>query len=130
MQMIFCEKAEKEMAMASTSPQAPQHNSSPRRIPGVPALLLFLFAIGVPAAAALTFAHAITQNPLRWLAIGLLYEVCLGLIGFWGKVWQRLERSLVDRTASWIEIRASIFSSRAFRRYRTYLIYEHEVFDI
>ena len=130
MQMIFCEKAEKEMDMASTSPQAPQHNSSPRRFPGVPALLLFLFAIGVPSAAALTFAHAITQNPWQWLAIGLLYEVGLGSIGFWGKVWQRLERSLVDRTASWIEIRASIFFSRAFRRYRTYLIHEHEVFDI
>ena len=130
MQMIFCEKAEKEMAMDSTSPQAPQHNSSPRRFPGVPALLLFFFAIGVPSAAALTFAHAITQNPWQWLAIGLLYEVGLGLIGFWGKVWQKLERSLVDRTASWIEMSASIFSSRAFRRYRTYLIHEHEVFDI
>lgn len=69
------------------STQEPQHNSRPRHIPGLPALLLFLFAIGVPPAAALTFARTITQNPWQWLALGLLYEVCLGIIGFLGKVW-------------------------------------------
>jgi len=73
------------MAMDSTSPQAPQHHSPPRRIPGVPALLLCLLAIGVPAAAALTFAHTITQNLWQWLAIGVLYEVGLGMIGLLGK---------------------------------------------
>ena len=116
--------------MDNSSPQASRDNSSPRRLPGVPSLLFFIFAIGVPSAAALTFVHTITQNPWQWLALGLLYEFCIGGIGFLGRVWQKVESSLVDLTVSWIEMHASIFFSRSWRRYRNYLIHEHEVFDI
>src|SRR5712675_2879560 len=110
-------KRRTETDMDSTSPQAPQRDPSSRRLPSIPALLLFSFAIGVPSAAALTFTRTITQKPWQWLAIGLLYEACIGILGFLGKVWQKLEGSLVDRTASWIEMYVSLFFSHCWRRY-------------
>src|SRR5437762_7390516 len=117
-----------ELDMNSTAPQNAKDKS--RRIPDVPALLLFLFAIGVPSATALAFVKTITQNPWQWLALGLLYECCIGILGFMGKVWQRLEGSLIDLVVSWIRMHASLLTSRSWRRYRTFLIHEHEVFDI
>lgn len=52
---------------SNTSSQAPLHESSPRRLPDIPALPLLLFAIGVPSAAALAFARTFSQNPWQWL---------------------------------------------------------------
>lgn len=117
------------MDMDNTSQQPQPQKASAQHIP-ISKLLLFLFAIGVPSATGLALAHTISQNPWQWVVIGLLYELAVGIVSFVGKVWEKLENPLVEQTAAWISTTILVICSRSWRRYRRYLIAEHQVFDI
>jgi Sec-independent protein secretion pathway component TatC len=73
--------------MSSVPPSSP----SPFLSRFWPMLVLLLAAVGVPAAAITVFSHFITDHPLLALGIALLYEVGVFILGFLGKVWQKLE---------------------------------------
>lgn len=62
-------------------------------------LLLLLAAIDVPGVAAWAFAEQITQHPWPALGLGVGYELLLIVVGFVGKVWEKLESRWVDRVA-------------------------------
>jgi hypothetical protein len=85
--------------MSSSPPPSP----SPFLARIWPMLLLVLAAFGVPAAAIPVFSHFITEHPLLALGIGLLYEVGVFILGFLGKVWQKVESRWVDRLADWLD---------------------------
>ncbi len=54
-------------------------------------LVLVLTTLGVPIATIIFLSHFITEHPFLALLMGLLYEVGVFILGFLGKVWQRLE---------------------------------------
>lgn len=112
--------------MNSASPQNNPAQSNPLSGP-VTALLLFLAAIGIPSAFVL---NLITQHPWLTFVIWLLYELGIVLVGFFGKVWQRLESPLVEQVAEWIKWRVPGIFSRYRWRYCRYVVYEHQVFDV
>lgn len=60
-----------------------------------PTLIQVLVAIGLPMAAV---AYYITRYPL--LAIFLLYELSVFIVGFLGKVWGKLEDPLAEHIAA------------------------------
>jgi len=53
--------------------------------------VLVLTTLGVPIATIIFLSHFITEHPFLALLMGLLYEVGVFILGFLGKVWQRLE---------------------------------------
>jgi hypothetical protein len=96
----------------------------------VPLIVMLLMALGVPTAAGVAFAQKITQDPGPWLLLAILYEIVVIILGFIGKVWQRLEGRWVDRAADWIDTHLlSIFSGYK-KRYLQHLIYQHRSFDV
>src|SRR5260370_127549 len=100
--------------------------------PKWPVILLFFMAIGVPTAAAFTFAQTITQHPWQALGIALLYEIGVGIVGILSKIWGILEKKWVERIATWLDesIQVILTSTRTRRQYCRNLFYEHRNFDI
>jgi energy-coupling factor transporter ATP-binding protein EcfA2 len=97
---------------------------------GLPSWLVFAFLVVGPPVALITFARTITQSPLVVAIIIAGYEVLIFLLRFTGRVWQKLEDSLVDYISGWIKLHVQEFSSGYFRRYCQHLVYEHQVFDV
>ncbi|CAG0998289.1 hypothetical protein ANAEL_02756 [Anaerolineales bacterium] len=96
----------------------------------VPLIILLFMAFGVPTAAGVAFAEKITQNPGPWLALAILYEILIIILGFLSKVWQKLEGKWSDRVADWIDTRVlSVFSGYK-KHYLQHLIYQHRSFDV
>ncbi len=97
---------------------------------GIPPWLIFVLAVFGPPAALVAFAHSITQNPALIVLLVLIYEVIVFIVGFIGKVWQKLESPLVDHIAESVKLRMQETLSDYRKRYCRYLIYEHQVFDV
>src|SRR6266478_9090060 len=95
-----------------------------------PALLALLTLVGIPAGAIALFHNFLVEHPLLAIGIGILYEVIVFVFGFIGKVWQRLESSWVERTATWFDQRAQGLISRYRKQYYQYLYYQHRDFDV
>src|SRR5438876_113293 len=93
-------------------------------------ILLFLAAIGVPGAAAIQFADAISKNPWQAVAIALLYELCLLLLAFLRKVWEQLADAWSKDTATWVNnlVKMLLFSYGSY--YARFLTFQHRDFDI
>jgi hypothetical protein len=72
----------------------------------------------------------VTEHPLLALIIGLLYEVALFVLSFVGKVWGKLEESLVERTATRLDHLAQSILSHYRKQYYDYLCYQHRDFDV
>ena len=105
--------------------QTPQQSTS-----RVPLVILLLMALGVPTAAGVAFAEKITQDPGPWLLLAILYEILVIILGFVGKVWQKLESKWVDRVADWIDMHLLSLFSGYKKRYLQHLIYQHRSFDV
>ncbi len=95
-----------------------------------PILVLVLAAFGVPAAATTVFSRFIAEHSLLALSMGVLYEVVVFILSFVGKVWQRLESRLVDRSTEWLDHWIQRILSRYQKRYYQYLRYQHQDFDM
>lgn len=76
---------------------------SPRRLPV--SVLLMLAAVGIPSAAGIAFWDWVMGNPWVALGVAVIYEVSLVILGFTGKVWQKLEDRWVEGTAVWLDSR-------------------------
>ena len=93
-------------------------------------ILLLLAAFGVPVAAATTQFERITTTP--WLALALLvvWELIVLVLGFITDVWGRLREIWGERTAKWIDRRVIALLSRYRKKYEEHLIYRHRDFDV
>ena len=78
----------------------------------------------------LCFTTFLWSTPLLAIGIGILYEIIVFVFGFIGKVWQQLESSWVERTATWFDQRAQGLISRYRKQYYQYLYYQHRDFDV
>jgi len=90
-----------------------------------------LAALGIPAAAISIFTQYITQHPLQVVAIVLLYEILIGLLGFAAGLWRQVESSrvmqpLIDRLDSWLPGVLSDYE----KYYRRQVISRYRVFDV
>ncbi len=94
-------------------------------------LILFLLAaLGVPVAAATTQFEKITTNPWLALALFVIWEFLVLLVGFVTDVWGKLRDIWVDRTARWIDRWVVAFLSRYRKKYEKHVIYRHRDFDV
>lgn len=96
-------------------------------------LLYVLAAIGIPVAGATfsdSFFELLTQEPQMAVGLVTIYGVTVVLFGFVGKVWQRLEGNLVDKTVEWLNERLSGLFSDYRPRYFQYLVYRYRDFDV
>ena len=96
----------------------------------VPLIILLLMALAVPTVAGVAFAEKITQDPGPWLVLAIVYEAVVIILGFVGKVWQKLESKWVDRVAEWIDAHLLSLFSGYKKRYLQHLIYQHRSFDV
>src|SRR5450755_1911246 len=92
-----------------------------------PAVLSVLAALGIPTGAV---TYYLTRHPLQSLAVFLLYELGVFVIGFLGKVWGKLEEPLAEHIATWLKQWAISVLSRYHRQYYSYLRYQHRDFDV
>jgi energy-coupling factor transporter ATP-binding protein EcfA2 len=105
--------------------------SSPNpSLKGLAPWLLFALAVVGPPVGIVALARMVTQNPVLIALLVLVYEILVFVVGFVGKIWQKLEGPLVDHLATWITLRAQWLFSRNHRRYCQHLLYEHQVFDV
>ncbi len=94
-------------------------------------LFFAFFAMGPPAALiVVAFTWTLRQNPLLIALFVVGYEVLIGILGFTGKIWQKLEDPLAERLAQWLTLHIGEMTSQYDRRYSQYLVHEHEIFDI
>src|SRR6266566_434716 len=96
-----------------------------------PALLLLGVAVfGPPSAAVLKFSQAVTQNPWLTVALIVLYEILVLLVGIVSGVWQQLKDSWVKQIAAAIDNAVQNAVSRYYHHYRAYFCYEHRDLDL
>lgn len=94
-------------------------------------VLEVLAIVGIPSAVSLTFKDAVTQFPLRTVAIIALYETVLFIAAIIAKIWGKIEIQIVDKTATAIHERLEVALSANFRKqYLRHLIYRHRTFDV
>ncbi|MGI9060690.1 MAG: NACHT domain-containing protein [Ktedonobacteraceae bacterium] len=67
---------------------------------------------------------------MQSLAVFLLYELGVFVIGFLGKVWGKLEEPLAEHIAAWLKQWTITMLSRYHRQYYRYLRYQHRDFDV
>src|SRR5579859_3020780 len=110
--------------MSSTPPQSPLFNRWLRT------MAFILAALGVPVAAIVSFTHFLTEH--IWLAviIGLVYEIFVFALGFFGEVLQQLRKRWVPRTVDRVDHQMSGLLSGYKKRYCRYLMYRHRDFDV
>ncbi len=74
--------------------------------------------------------YYLTKYPLLSLAVFLLYELGVFVIGFLGRIWGKLEEPLAEHIAAWLKQRVITMLSRYHRQYYSYLRYQHRDFDV
>src|SRR5258708_16992187 len=95
---------------------------------GFPPWLLFVIAVLGPPAAFLPFAHSVTPNPVLIALLVLTYEAFVFIVGFVGKVWQKLESPLVDHIAERITFLVQGRMANYRKHSCQYLIYDLQAF--
>ncbi len=103
-------------------------NNNPNRLPAL--LLLLVAAVGVPGAAAFTFAEQVTQHPWAALGLAFFYELLVLITSLVTKVWERLESEWVDAIAGWLKTQLRLTAPGYSKKYLQYLIYRHRDFDV
>ncbi|NPA76741.1 MAG: hypothetical protein GXN93_03230 [Candidatus Diapherotrites archaeon] len=93
-------------------------------------ILLLLAAFGVPVAAVTTQFERITTNPWLALALFVVWELIVLVIGFVTDVWGRLREIWSERAAKWIDRRVIALLSRYRKKYEKHLMYRHRDFDV
>src|SRR6185369_9692988 len=93
-------------------------------------IILLLATIGVPTAAAFTFADKVTQNPLISLALAILYEIIVFFATIFSKILQRLEKPWLDEITQKIDTATRSVISRYKKRYMEYTKYRYRDFDM
>ncbi len=91
---------------------------------------LLAVAVFPPLAAAISFAHAVTQNPGLTIILVLLYEIIIFMISIISKIWQKLESPWINQIANWLDTRVRSIVSGYQGHYCQYLIYQHRDFDV
>src|SRR5260370_20541929 len=91
---------------------------------------LLAVAVFPPLATAISFAHAVTQNPGLTIVLVLLYEIIIFIISIISKIWQKLESPWINQIANWLDIRVRSIVSGYQGHYCQYLIYQHRDFDV
>src|SRR5579859_460037 len=106
-----------------------QNNSPFNRL----VILLFIIA-GIPVTGSWAFIQTVTKNLWQHISITVLGGLLGGLLGlvisFIGKVWQKVESSLVDLTSEWLKSQAAHIFSRYRWRYCQRIVLEHRAFDV
>jgi energy-coupling factor transporter ATP-binding protein EcfA2 len=114
------------MNNAPTSPDGWQAHL----LPVIHTLLLLVIAVCPPLAAGLNFSQSVTQNPLLFVALIVLYEILVLLVGILSGIWQQLKDSWVKRIAAAIDSAVQNALSRYYHHYRDYFCYEHRDIDL
>ena len=91
---------------------------------------LLAVAVFPPLATAISFAHAVTQNPGLTIVLVLLYELIIFIISIISKIWQKLESPWINQIANWLDMRVRSIVSGYQGHYCQYLIYQHRDFDV
>src|SRR6266511_2661110 len=92
-----------------------------------PFIAIFLILAGVPAFIQL---YKATQDLPLSLALTAIYEMLVIVIGFFAKVWQKLEVKWTDRLSAWIDLKLQTVFSDFRKKYLEYMVYLHRVFDV
>ncbi|HZU03131.1 MAG TPA: NACHT domain-containing protein, partial [Ktedonobacteraceae bacterium] len=92
--------------------------------------LLLAIAIFGPPTAFLTFAHALTQNPVLITLLIVFYETGLTLAALFGKVWQKLVDPWLEQIASWIRTRVQWLVSHPHKTYCQYMFHDVKGLDM
>src|ERR1700730_13057059 len=96
----------------------------------LPRSIFILTALGIPATIVAVFTHFVIGHPLLATIIGVAYEVIVFILGFLGKIWQKLESRWVDRMAEWFDHWTLSVLSRYRKQYCQYLGFQHRDFDV
>ncbi len=90
--------------------------------------LLLLAALGFPVAFGV--GYGATQDAPQALLVTLLYGIVVGVVGFVGKVWQRLETRWADRAADALDGLLTRLISGYRKKYLQHIVYRHRSFDV
>lgn len=79
--------------------------------------------------AGLIWWEQIKQYPLIAAGLAIVYELGVLFLGFWTKVWQKLEPDIVDASATYVKTNFLNVFSNFRRNYRQQIIYDHRDFN-